>query len=67
MHLRKKMNGTAVVVSHDLQSIFMMADYVAMLFEGAIIAYGTLSEMRSSINPIVQQFLQGSEVGPIPI
>jgi phospholipid/cholesterol/gamma-HCH transport system ATP-binding protein len=67
LHLRKKMNGTAVVVSHDLQSIFMMADYVAMLFEGAIIAYGTLSEMRSSINPIVQQFLQGSEVGPIPI
>jgi phospholipid/cholesterol/gamma-HCH transport system ATP-binding protein len=67
MHLRKKMNGTAVVVSHDLQSIFMMADYVAMLFEGAIIAQGTLAEMRSSINPIVQQFLQGSEVGPIPI
>ena len=67
MRLRSKMNGTAVVVSHDLQSIFMMADYVAMLFEGAIIAYGTLSEMRSSINPIVQQFLQGSEVGPIPI
>jgi len=67
MHLRRKMNGTAVVVSHDLQSIFMMADYVAMLFEGAIIAYGTLAEMRSSINPIVQQFLQGSEVGPIPI
>jgi phospholipid/cholesterol/gamma-HCH transport system ATP-binding protein len=67
MHLRKKLNGTAVVVSHDLQSIFMMADYIAMLFEGAIIAYGTLAEMRSSINPIVQQFLQGSEVGPIPI
>ncbi len=67
MRLRRKMNGTAVVVSHDLQSIFMMADYVAMLFEGAIIAYGTVAEMRSSINPIVQQFLQGSEVGPIPI
>lgn len=67
IRLRAKMNGTAVVVSHDLQSIFMMADYVAMLFEGAIIAYGTLAEMRSSMNPIVQQFLQGSEVGPIPI
>lgn len=32
--LRQKLNGTAVVISHDLQSIFMMADYVAMLFEG---------------------------------
>jgi len=67
VRLRQKLNGTAVVISHDLQSIFMMADYVAMLFEGAIIAYGTLDEIRASPNPIVQQFLEGSEVGPIPI
>jgi phospholipid/cholesterol/gamma-HCH transport system ATP-binding protein len=65
--LRRKLNGTAVVISHDLQSIFQMADYVAMLFEGAIIAYDTVEGIRGSNNPIVQQFLQGSEVGPIPI
>ena len=67
VRLRKRLNGTAVVVSHDLESIFQMADYVAMLFEGAIIAYGTCDEIKTSPNPIVQQFLQGSEVGPIPI
>jgi phospholipid/cholesterol/gamma-HCH transport system ATP-binding protein len=67
VRLRERLNGTAVVVSHDLDSIFQMADYVAMLFEGAIIAYGTCAEIRESPNPIVQQFLQGSEVGPIPI
>jgi len=67
VRLRRKLGGTAVVISHDLQSIFMMADYVAMLFEGAIIAYGTVEEMKRSLNPIVQQFLGGSEVGPIPI
>jgi phospholipid/cholesterol/gamma-HCH transport system ATP-binding protein len=65
--LRQKLNATAVVISHDLQSIYMMADYVAMLFEGAIIAYGTVEEVKESMNPIVQQFLQGSEVGPIPL
>lgn len=65
--LRERLNGTAVVVSHDLESIYMMADYIAMLFEGAIVAYGTVAEIRRSPNPIVQQFLQGSEVGPIPI
>jgi phospholipid/cholesterol/gamma-HCH transport system ATP-binding protein len=67
IRLRQKLNGTAVVISHDLQSIFMMSDYVAMLFEGAIIAYGTVDEIKRSPNPIVQQFLMGSEVGPIPI
>jgi phospholipid/cholesterol/gamma-HCH transport system ATP-binding protein len=65
--LRERLNGTAVVVSHDLESIYQMADYIAMLFEGAIVAYGTVEEIRRSPNPIVQQFLQGSEVGPIPI
>jgi phospholipid/cholesterol/gamma-HCH transport system ATP-binding protein len=67
VRLRERLNGTAVVVSHDLESIYMMADYIAMLFEGAIVAYGTVDEIRRSPNPIVQQFLQGSEVGPIPI
>lgn len=65
--LRERLGGTAVVVSHDLESIYIMADYIALLFEGAIVAYGTVDEIRRSPNPIVQQFLQGSEVGPIPI
>ncbi len=65
--LRKKFGGTAIVISHDLHSIYRMADYVAMLFEGAIIAYGPVEEIRRSENPIVQQFLHGSEVGPIPL
>ncbi|MBV8155997.1 MAG: ATP-binding cassette domain-containing protein [Candidatus Eremiobacteraeota bacterium] len=65
--LREKLDGTAVVISHDLDSIFMMADYIAMLFEGAIIAYDTKENIRKSNNPIVQQFLSGSEQGPIPI
>jgi phospholipid/cholesterol/gamma-HCH transport system ATP-binding protein len=67
VRLRQKLNGSAVVISHDLHSIYMMADYVAMLFEGAIIAYGTVDEIKHSENPIVQQFIAGSEVGPIPI
>lgn len=67
MRLRERSNGTAVVTSHDLPSIYMMANYMAMLFEGAIIAYGPTQEIRDSQNPIVQQFLAGVEEGPIPI
>jgi phospholipid/cholesterol/gamma-HCH transport system ATP-binding protein len=65
--LRAKLHGTAVVISHDLHSIYMMADYLAMLYEGTIIEYGPTEQVRRSENPIVQQFLQGSEVGPIPV
>ena len=65
--LRRELCGTAVVVSHDLESIYAMADYIAMLFEGAIVEYGTTEDVRRSANPFVQQFLQGSEVGPIRV
>ncbi|MDH2910609.1 MAG: ATP-binding cassette domain-containing protein [Candidatus Eremiobacteraeota bacterium] len=67
IRLRQKLDGTAVVISHDLHSIFRMADYIAMLFEGGIIAYGPCEEIRTSSNPFVQQFLTGNEVGPIPV
>ncbi len=67
LKLRTKLEGTAVVISHDLPSIYRMADYIAMLYDGKIIAYDTTERIRNSPNPIVQQFLQGSEVGPIPI
>jgi phospholipid/cholesterol/gamma-HCH transport system ATP-binding protein len=67
MRLQERTRGAAVVTSHDLPSIYMMADYMAMLFEGVIIAYGTKDEVKSSENPIVQQFLQGAETGPIPL
>ena len=40
---------------------------VAMIFEGAVVAYGTVEEIKASANPVLQQFLQGSEEGPIPI
>ena len=67
MRLRQKLNGTAVVISHDLQVIFMMADYVAMLFEGAIIAYGTADEMKPRSTQSFSSSSKGREVGPIPI
>jgi len=67
IRLREQLHGTAVVVSHDLESIYALADDLAMLFEGAIVAHGTVDEMRGSPNPVVQQFLQGKESGPIPV
>ena len=66
-HIQERLHATSVVISHDLPSVFSIADEVALLFEGAIIEYGTVAKVRQSPNPIVQQFLQGSEVGPIPL
>jgi phospholipid/cholesterol/gamma-HCH transport system ATP-binding protein len=65
--IQERLRPTSVVVSHDLESVFAVSDEVALLFEGVIIEAGTTQSIRQSPNPIVQQFLQGSEVGPIPL
>lgn len=65
--IQRKMHATCLVISHDLPSVYAIADEIALLFEGAIIEYGTVAKVRQSPNPIVQQFLQGSDVGPIPV
>lgn len=64
--IQDRLKATTVIVSHDLASIYALSNRVAMLFEGTIIETGTVNEIRRSPNPIVQQFLQGSELGPIP-
>jgi phospholipid/cholesterol/gamma-HCH transport system ATP-binding protein len=66
-NIQKRLKATCVVVSHDMPSVYRLADNIAMLFEGTIIEYGPVQQIKASRNPIVQQFLEGSEDGPIPI
>jgi len=64
---QRNFNLTCVVISHDIQSIFEVGHKIAMLYEGRIIAHGTPEEIRSSVNPVMVQFLSGSIEGPIKI
>jgi phospholipid/cholesterol/gamma-HCH transport system ATP-binding protein len=57
--------ATCVVISHDIESTFKIAHRVAMLYEGKIVEIGTPESVRSSKNPILQQFIQGKAEGPI--
>ena len=66
-HIQERLKATSIVISHDLPSVFSIADEIALLFEGTIIEHGSVATVRQSPNPIVQQFLQGSEIGPIPL
>jgi len=63
--LRDRLKVTSVVVTHDMRSAYKVADRIAMLYNGRIIAVGTPEEIRSSKNSYVQQFIKGEAVGPI--
>jgi len=56
---------TSIVVSHDLTSIFGIADRVALIYRGVVHAVGTPAEIRASGDPVVQQFIHGRSDGPM--
>jgi len=65
LDLSKKLSITSVVVTHDMNSVFRIADRIAMLHEGKIIQVGTREEFRNTANPMSKQFVNGEPEGPI--
>ena len=65
--LTKIMGITSLVVTHDMNSAFRIADQMIMLHRGRIMAQGTPDEIKNSPDPLVQQFITGAPDGPIPL
>lgn len=65
LRLKKDLCVTSVVITHDMNSTYKIADRIAMLYDGRIIEIGTPEEIRNSPNPVVQQFINGRATGPI--
>jgi len=63
--LSEKLIITSVVVTHDMQSVFHIADRVAMVHKGKIVEVGTTEQIKNSANPYLQQFINGRPEGPI--
>ncbi len=63
--LSEKLLITSVVVTHDMHSVFSIADRVAMVHKGLLVEIGIPDEIRNSKNPYVQQFINGNPLGPI--
>ncbi len=56
---------TSIVVSHDLEETFRIADKVIILANGGIAAQGTPEEVRHSTDPLVHQFVNALAEGPV--
>jgi len=48
-----------------MQSVFNIADRIAMVHKGEMIMIGTPTEIKNTDNPFIQQFIHGSHEGPI--
>ena len=65
LDLSKKLLITSVVVTHDMNSVFRIADRIAMLHQGKVLEVGTPEEIKNSKNDIIQQFIKGETEGPV--
>lgn len=59
LKLQRELKVTSIVVTHDMNSAFKVADRIVMLHEGHIIFDGTPDEIQKSDRPEVQRFVQG--------
>jgi phospholipid/cholesterol/gamma-HCH transport system ATP-binding protein len=65
--LRADAGVTSIVVSHDLRSIFTVADRIAMIYQGQIRLDSTPEGFRSSDDPVIHQFVNGLPEGPMTV
>lgn len=63
LRVRRDLGATTVVVSHDMRSVFEVADRIAMMHEGRIRQVGTAAEIRESTDAVVRNFIEGRAEG----
>ncbi|MDD4907888.1 MAG: ABC transporter ATP-binding protein [Candidatus Omnitrophota bacterium] len=63
--LHDRLGETSIVVTHDMKSAYKVADRIAMMYKGRIIAEGTPEEIQKLGDPVVHQFINGLASGPI--
>jgi len=61
--LKKKVDLTTIIVSHDLNFALYLSDRVAMMHDGEVIALGTPDEIRNSQDPLVRRFIYTTTKG----
>jgi phospholipid/cholesterol/gamma-HCH transport system ATP-binding protein len=63
--LQKDLGVTSVVVTHDMQSAYLIADRIALLHQGRIRVSGTPDEVRHTTDPVLRQFVEGTSEEPV--
>lgn len=67
LDIRDRTGSTFVVISHDIEGTFRVADRIGMLYHGALLEFGPPAQIRASNNPVLQQFFSRSTEGPISV
>jgi phospholipid/cholesterol/gamma-HCH transport system ATP-binding protein len=62
LRLKKQLRLTSVVVTHDLDLMYKVADRVVFLSDGGVIFFGPSSGLEKSDHPLIREFLEMDRV-----
>ena len=62
LRLKKQLQLTSVVVTHDLDLMYKVADRVVFLYEGGVIYFGPVADLAKSDHPHIREFLEMDRV-----
>jgi phospholipid/cholesterol/gamma-HCH transport system ATP-binding protein len=62
LKLKKQLQLTSVVVTHDLDLMYKVADTVVFLYEGRVIYFGPVKDLEKSDHPHIREFLEMDRV-----
>ncbi|MDX1525788.1 MULTISPECIES: ATP-binding cassette domain-containing protein [Pseudidiomarina] len=64
--LNESLGLTSIIVTHDVEEVLTIADYVYIIADKQVVGHGTPEQLLSSDNALVHQFLHGEADGPVP-
>lgn len=59
LRLKRQLNITSIVVTHDMNTAFSVSDRLAMVYRGTIAESGSIAQIQTSPNPLIQDFIRG--------
>jgi phospholipid/cholesterol/gamma-HCH transport system ATP-binding protein len=59
LSLKNLLGLTVVMVTHDLDSLWGIANRVAVLGSGRVLGIGTMQELSRSDDPVIREYFQG--------
>jgi phospholipid/cholesterol/gamma-HCH transport system ATP-binding protein len=62
LRLKKQLRLTSVVVTHDLDLMYKVADRVVFLYDGGVIFFGPVADLEKSDHPHIREFLELDQV-----
>ena len=62
---QREQRGCVMMISSDVAGVLTIADRVAMLHQGKLVFEGSADEAKTSVDPVVRQFIHGLVEGPL--